>query len=348
MASIMAMQLIAAHTSSPPLSEDVQFDRATALRLASETAGEFAAYDAAVGFRQQLLTAAPTDEENRIELIRLLAASGRKGEAIQNLAATIADRNATRTLRWQAVWLTPEIVGNDQSVWVKVRDGVRALSANDTEMNTALESLSLSAGGRTEEAIRLIKEAETNMPNEYLSSLHAILEKTNAGEALNSFSRALIAAREPRVSKSFGFVEDELLEQMIVMYLKQNQTRAALKVAEQVSAFQPNRNSIEQQDGAGTDLRPLLERYQTLRQRAENRKRTSRAHLLARLSTAAEQVGELNRALAFERLRLALVNSVSERNATQARVDHLEQLQSAAGRIRRVALVVDQKLVASE
>ena len=351
-ASIMANRLIAAHTSTPPMSEDVQFDRASAFRLASEIAGEFGVYDAAINFRQQLLTTSPTNEENRIELIRLLAVSGKKDEAMQNLAATIADRDATRTLRWQAVWLTPEIVGNDPSIWVKVRDGVRALSANDTEMNTALESLSLGVAGRRDEAINLITATETSMPNQYLSSLHAILEKTNAsaGDALTSFSKTLIAVREPSVSKSFGFVEDEPLEQIVVLYLKQNQTRAALKVAEAIPAFQSNKNAVSQMNEAGSDVQPSLgvERYQTLRQRAERRKRTSHTNLLALLSSAAEQVGDLNRALEFERLRLASVNTLSERNATQARLDHLEQLQTAAARIRRVSLVVDQKLVASD
>jgi hypothetical protein len=193
----------------------------------------------------------------------------------------------------------------------------------------------------------LIAATEAVMPNEYLSSLQAILEKTNAsaGDALNSFTRTLIAAREPIVAKSFGFVEDELLEQMIVLYLKQNQSRAALKIAERISAFRANNNSIE----TVIDPRFLLEtngRYQTLRRRAEHRKRATHANLLAMLSAAAEQVGDLNRALEFERLRLASVNTPSERNATQARVDHLEQLQQT--RMPKLSLVVDQRLVSSE
>lgn len=346
-ASLMTIDVIAAHDAGNPQSEDVQFDRATALRLASETAGEFAAYDAAINFRQQLLTLSPADEENRIELVRLLAANGKKDEAIQNLATTIADRNATRTLRWQAIWLSPEIVGNDSSLWVNVRDRVRSLNASDTEMYTALEALSLNAAGRTDEAIKLIAAAEISMPNQFLTSLHAILAKnSSAADAVNSFTRALIATRESTVSKSFGFVEDEPLEQMIVLYLKQNQTRAALKLAERVPAFQWNKDSVAQ-----TEMRPLAsgrQRYQTLRERAERRKRTTAANLLAMLSTAAEHVGDLNRAIELERLRLAFVDTVSERNATQARLDNLQQLQTTEGRRRKAPFVIDQKLVATD
>jgi hypothetical protein len=71
-------------------------------------------------------------------------------------------------------------------------------------------------------------------------------------------------------------------------------------------------------------------------------------NLLAMLSAVAEQLGDLNRAVEFERLRLALVDNLSERHATQARLDHLQQLQITADGMRKVPLVVDQRLVASD
>ena len=353
MAALMAMQLIAAHATSSPESEDVQFDRASALRVASETAGEFAAFDAAINFRQQLLTTSPTDEENRIELIRLLATSGKKQEAIQNLAATIADRNATRTLRWQSIWLTPEIVGKDPSLWLTVRNRVRALNSSDSEMNTALEVLSLNAAGRVDEATKLITGIETSRPNAYLNSLHAVLDRTKGSpaDAVINFTRALIASKEPIVTKSFGFVEDEPMEQIVSLYLKLNQPRAALRVAERISAFQSDKKSVEQEQEAGKESQLLLktaDRYQTLRERTESRQRTTHMNLLAMLSAAAEQLGDLNRAVEIERLRLALVGTLSERHATQARLDHLQQLQSSVARVRKESLVIDQRLVADE
>jgi hypothetical protein len=255
-----------------------------------------------------------------------------------------------RTLRWQAIWLTPEIVGNDSSLWLNVRDRVRSVNASDTEMNTALEALSLSSTGRVDEAVKLIAAAEPTLPNEYLTSLRAITERSaSTADALNSFTRGLIAARETKVSMSFGFVQDEPLEQIVALYLKQNQGRAALKVAERVAAFQTNKNSTTQTDETGK--RPLLggfERYQTLRERTQNRQRASRANLLALLSIAAEQIGDLNRAVELEQLRLALVDTASDRKATVARLDHLQQLQAAPGRFRKVSLVVDQRLVGGD
>jgi hypothetical protein len=272
-ASLMAMPVIAAHTDGQAQSENVQFDAATALRLASETAGEFGAFNAATNFRQQLLTASPADEENRIELIRLLAVSGKKDEAIQSLAATITDREASRRLRWQAVWLTPEIVGSDPALWASFRERT---NARDSEMNTALAALSLSAAG--------------------------------------------------------SFVEGDVLEQQVAVYLKQNQPRAALKVAEGIAAFQPNNNSE-------TGTQPSVKRYQTLRERAQSQKLSTHINLLALLSVAAEQIGDLNRAVELERLRLAL-----DRNATEARLDRLQQLQSL--HTRKATLAIDQRLTA--
>jgi hypothetical protein len=140
------------------------------------------------------------------------------------------------------------------------------------------------------------------------------------------------------------FVEDESLEQIVALYLKQNQPRAALKVAERIAAFQADKNSTAE------GPRPLvdtLSRYQTLHQRAEDRERAAHADLLALLSRAAEQLGDLNRAVQLEQLRLALVHTISEKNATQARLDHLQQLQNAA-RERKGSFVIDQRLVASD
>src|SRR6185503_12659093 len=173
-----------------------------------------------------------------------------------------------------------------------------------------------------DEAVKLVAAVETNVPNEYLSSLRAILEKNrSAADALNSFTRSLIAVREASVIRSFGFVEDEPLEQIVALYLKQNQLRAALKVAERVVVFQ-SKNLPAQVDETGK--RPQLnnlDSYQTLSERWEQRQRASRAKLLARLSIAAEQIGDLNRAVELERLRLVFVDTLVERNATQARLD---------------------------
>ncbi|HJT27928.1 MAG TPA: tetratricopeptide repeat protein [Pyrinomonadaceae bacterium] len=328
-AAIASLPLIAKYSERNSSTEELtQIDPATALALAAEMAAEFGEFDVALGFRQQLLVQSPDDEQNQIELVRLLAANGKTDDAIQQLADIISNRTLTRTTRWQAVWLAPELVAQNVSRWEKLRDRVRNVSPNDSEMNVALESLSLAS-----------VKAEIDAPNAYLSSLRAIIEKRagNNADSLNSFTRALVETRESAAWKSFAFLEDEPLEQLVALYLKQNQPGAGLKLAERVAAFQPNQNLAEQVTTA---------RYQTLQQRAEERSRASHINLLELLSIAAEQLGDLNRAYDLEQLRLALLTKQTDRDLAQARLNHLREARTGT-QPRKLSLVIDQRFVAA-
>ena len=294
-------------------------------------AGEFGELEVALGFRQQLLVESPDDEQNQIELVRLLSANGKSDDAIQQLADIIGNRMLTRNTRWQAVWLAPEILAQNSSQWEKLRDRVRSISPNDSEMNVALESLSLSS-------VKPLAGAENDAPNAYLSSLRAVIEKRagNNVESRNSFTRALVESRESAAWQSFAFVEDEPLEQLVALYLKENQPGAALKLAERLAAFQPNQNSVAQEATAA--------RYQTLQQRADERRRASHVNLLELLSIAAEQLGDMNRAEELEQLRFALLIKQPDRELAQARLNHLRELRTGA-QSRKLSLVIDQRVV---
>jgi hypothetical protein len=328
-AAIASLPLVAKYSEgSSSMEELAQIDPATALPLAAEMAGEFGEVEAALGFREQLLAQSPDDEQNQIELVRLLSANGKTDDAIQQLAAIISNRMLTRNTRWQAVWLAPELVAQNSSLWDKLRERVRSLSPNDSEMNIALESLA---------SVKPLAGAENDAPNAYLSSLRAIIEKRagNDAESRNSFMRALVESRESAAWTSFAFVEDEPLEQLVALYLKDNQPEAALKLAERVAAFQPNQNLAEQLTTG---------RYQTLQQRTEERRRSSHINLLELLSNAAEQLGDLNRAYDLEQLRLALLIKQPDRDLAQARLNHLHELRNGA-QPRKLSLVIDQRLV---
>ena len=196
-------------------------------------------------------------------------------------------------------------------------------------MNVALESLSLSS-------VKLFDGAQ----NASLSSLRAIIEK-NAGlnqDSRNSFTRALIQSKDSNAWQSFAFVEDEPLEQIVALYLKENQPVAALKLAERVAAFQPKKDEQDQAQLL------FVARYQTLLQRAEERRRASHVNMLESLSIAAEQIGDLNRAYELEQLRLALLSKQSDRDLALARLDHLREVRNGA-QPRKLSLVIDQRLV---
>jgi Flp pilus assembly protein TadD len=331
-AAIASMPLVAQYSEGTTTTLEVtQIEPATALGLAAEMTGEFGEFEAALAFREQLEVESPDDEQNQIELVRLLGVTGKLDDAIQKLAEIIGNRTLTRNARWQAVWLAPELVAQNASRWAKLRDRVRSLSPNDSEMSVALEALSLNSVP--------LAEAENDAPNAYLSSLRAIIEKQagNNAESRNSFTRALVESRESAAWKAFAFVEDEPLEQLVALYLKDNQPNAALKIAERVAAFQPNQS----QQGVVTTAR-----YQTLQQRAEERRRSSHVNLLESLSIAAERLGDLKRAYELEQLRLALLIKQRDRDLAQARLDHLREVQNGV-QPRKLSLVIDQRFVGS-
>src|SRR6185436_16660203 len=194
-AAIASLPLTAKSSEGTTTTGEVtQIDPAPALQLAAEMTAEFGEFEAALAFRQQLLVESPDDEQNQIELVRLLAANGNQDDAIQKLAEIIGNRTLTRNTRWQAVWIAPEVVAQNSSSWEKLRDRVRSLASNDSEMSVALESLSLSSAGQVSEAVKLLAGAENDAPNPYLISLRAIIQKQagNNAESRNSFTRALV------------------------------------------------------------------------------------------------------------------------------------------------------------
>ena len=329
-AAITSLPLVAKYSEGAVTTGEVaQIDPATALQLAAEMAGEFGEFEVALGFRQQLLVVSPDDEQNQIELVCLLGANGKSDDAIQKLAEIIGNRTLTRNTRWQAVWLAPELVAQNASLWGKLQERVRSISPTDTEMNVALESLSLGS-------VKSIAGAENNPQ---LISLRAIIEKRagNNAESRNSFTRALVESRDSAAWKAFAFLEDEPLEQIVALYIKENQPAASLKLAERVAAFQSNQS---EQAVATAGI------YQTLQQRVEERSRASHVNLLELLSNAAEQLGDLNRACELEQVRLALLIKQPDRDLAQARLDHLRELRNGA-QPRKLSLVIDQRLVGS-
>lgn len=353
-----ALPLVKAHAVENPAVElpsgREDIEEADALRLAAEKAGEFVQFDAALTYRQQLLALSPNDEENRIELVRLLAMTKKTDEAIENLAAIIGDRLVTRSARWQALWVATEITDQRPALWTKLRERVRILKANDTEMDAALQVLSLTSADQIEEAVKLVESNERTDPNPQLTFLRGVIEKKQGREAnsLDSFTRALMASRDSKVWQPFAVNEDKPLAQIIRLYLKQNQPRAALKLATQDPDLQPNESAADdgerQPDKVAIDESEVeTKRYQTLRARTAVRQRNARAELLELLSTAAEQIGDLSRAAELEKARLDFLVKTADKETAKTRIERLRKMQHQTDSKRKPELVIDQRLVSS-
>jgi tetratricopeptide (TPR) repeat protein len=333
-------------------------DHLEALRLAAETATSFAEFDAGINYRQQLLVASPEDETNHIELVQLLAEKKDYEEAINQLAQIIGDRRASRHARWQAVSLSSEIIGARDELWAKLKERVRAAGEGDDEMLAALDALSLSNAGHWDEAIKLISTKEAANPNPYLSFFGALLEKrAQSADALAGFIRTLVAQRDTQVSEAFLF-EENPLRQIIRFYVVNGQPRAALLASELDPTLKESGDEAERDENvpAADEQEIQVEiqasaakdgtRYQTLRERAAEREIRSRKELLGLLSGAAEQVGDLNRAVEFERVRLKLLTATTERQSAEARIGQLLTRQKENSRRAVVTYSVDQSLIA--
>ncbi|HEV7683050.1 MAG TPA: hypothetical protein VGO68_13055 [Pyrinomonadaceae bacterium] len=329
----------------PPASEAVA--QTEGLRLAAETAAEFGQFETALAYRQQLLAASPDDEENRIELVRLLASSKKTDEAIENLATIIGDRLTTRSARWRAAWLAPEITEQKPELWNKLRERVKTLNGSDSEIADVLQSLALSSTRQTEAAAKLILAQTSADPNPQLWFVRAVLEKQQGREtdSLSSFTHALIATSDTSIWQPFGLSEAEPIEQMIRLYLKQNQPRAALKLAERATTLQRKGTPAEDEAATADEPDGPAKKYQTLAAQTAERQEKSRAELLELLSIAAEQVGDLNRAAELETTRIAFLVQPGDRQAAELRIKRLRELQRTAERERKPSLIVDQKLV---
>jgi tetratricopeptide (TPR) repeat protein len=347
---LAALAVVKAHavegTSAelPPASEAAV--QTEGLQLAAGTAAEFGQFDAALAYRQQLLISSPDDEENRIELVRLLAASKKTDDAIESLATIIGDRLTTRTARWQAVWLAPEITEQKLELWNRLRERVKTLNSSDSEMAAALESLALSSTRQTDEAAKLILAQTSADPNPQLWFVRAVLEKQQGREtdSLSSFTNALIATGDSSVWQPFGLSEDGPIEQIIRLYLKQNQPRAALKLAERATNLQRKGAPDENEESTATPETPAKQ-YRTLSARTAERQEKSRAELLELLSNAAEQIGDLNRAAELETTRIAFLVNTADKQIAHLRLDRLREAQRKVERTRKPSLMVDQKLV---
>ncbi|MDT5121343.1 MAG: hypothetical protein QOC96_825 [Acidobacteriota bacterium] len=334
-------------------------DRKESLRLTAETASSFAEFDAALNYRQQLLALSPEDETNRIELVRLLAEKKSDEEAINQLAQIIGDRTVSRRARWQAVWLASEVIGAKDDLWAMLKERVHAINAGDAEMLAALDALSLSHTGHTDEAIKLIATMEAKDPNPYLIFFRALLEKRERNaDALAAFIRTTIAGKDAKVSDAFP-LEENPIRQMIRFYALDEEPRAALLVSELDPSLKEGGGTARDENvdsasgseqsvrvNSDASLTKDVPRYLTLRERVGEREAQSRTELLHLLSEAAEKIGDLSRAIEFERARLKLLTASSEHQSSEARINQLLSRRKENSRREVVSYRVDQNLIA--
>jgi cellulose synthase operon protein C len=351
-AEIASLQWVKARAVEDPRIEKPEpsnsINKNLALKFASEIAAQYQQLDAAIDYRRKLQSLNTSDAENRIELVRLLAEKRKYDDAITGLASIISDREATRTSRWRAVWLAPEIIGERKQLWTTLQQSVQAGCPKDIEMITALKALYYSSTGQPAEALRLINTIASDNPNYYLRNFSGLLKNKNRqySEALSDFSASLTESQASRDQTAFNYAEDDPLRQMIRVYILIDSPRAALKLSETdpdlkivivdgSNVAEPEIREEENSPGPAT----LVKRSLELRD-------GSRIELLGLLSEASERTGDLNRAVDFEKTRLSLLTRDVERKRSDLRIKRLIVQQKERLNNRAIPYSVDQRLVA--
>ncbi|HEY6401921.1 MAG TPA: hypothetical protein VI479_10960, partial [Blastocatellia bacterium] len=318
---VKARAVTAEWIQRPEPSNHIQL--ADALRVAAETAAEFDQFTIAIEYRRRLSTLLPEDNANTLELARALGASGKNDEAANQLASLISGRRASRQIRWTALWIAPEIVksANSPIGWASFDQQLRA--AKDQEMIAAVEARSMIAQGRFDDALKRLDDALKTIPSAQLKLFRAISQK-NAGretDALRSLLDSMIGFGDSWIAAPFGATEDEQRWQVVRLYAKQGQPRAALKLA----------GADERLKGQATvsdeRIQGAKDRFISLPERSIRRLSRSRFEMLGLLSTSAEQIGELEKAIEFETARLNLSPDAAERRKSESRIEQLKTKQ---------------------
>jgi cellulose synthase operon protein C len=333
-------------------------DSTRALTFAAEIAALYGQINLAINYRDNLLRLDPSNETNQIELARLLAWNNEIDKALETLFKLISDRNSSRRSRWSAVWAIEEISRKDKSIWVTLDQ--KMVDLKDSEMKTALKALSLWSTGKIDEGLKEMEDNSAIQITPFGAFLYGSMLKDSRKqlEALKRFTTIYTVDQRGNMLSSLTYTKDSPLRQMVRSYLELNSPYAALRLAStdyDLSLQENEDGSVEKREPeVREDLLQVEEDkpgqpkpYRTLQELSDAHKRQSKIAMLKLLSEAAESVGDLNRAMSFERIILALVRNDKEKLSIQQRIDKISDMQKIITNQGSSSLVVDHNLVSS-
>ncbi|HSE39003.1 MAG TPA: hypothetical protein VLG74_17000, partial [Blastocatellia bacterium] len=314
-------------------------DNTKALQLAAETAGRAGLYSDAIDFREQIARANPDDAVNKLELARVVAAAGRAGDAVDQLASLLGERTAPNSARAQAAEVLGDLVKTDRSL------ASRALSSLDRQM--ANSDAVLLARAAINEATGNGDQARTALAGVNAGPLAAVaqmklgllaLAARRDAEAVTSFERALYLDADGAITNTIAFRSAGPRSQLITLYGKSGRDLAAIRLAEgepegPQSLFSSTVRSALTSGVTRADSRssvsfePSLEITRS-RQGGLNTiadlngaaAASARDDLLASLVESAARLGEYDRAMAVERLRAAEAVKPDEKTSIEKRL----------------------------
>jgi tetratricopeptide (TPR) repeat protein len=187
--------------------------------------------------------------------------------------------------------------------------------------------------GQSDNALKRLDDAVAVIPSAQLKLFRALSQK-NAGresDALRSLLDSMIGFGDTWISSPFNSTEDEQRWQVIRLHAKQGQHRAALKLAaadEWLKGKSPVREDYWRPVEANSErVDAAKTRFISLSERSSRRLFQSQLDLLGLLSTSAEQIGELEKAIDFETARLNISPDSAERRKSESRIEQLRAKQ---------------------
>jgi predicted Zn-dependent protease len=312
-----------------------------ALGLAASTAGRIGLYENAIDFREQIARINPDDATNKVELVRVIASSGKTSDAIDRAIGLLGDRATPNSAKAQVAEVLGQLVAADKSQAAPVTSSAARLAQGSPEAGLLSGIISI-ATGRTEEGRQMLLRVKG--PLEPVAQLEAGLVSLGAGrsaEAAGAFERALYLDADGTLASSVFFRALEPRVQLILTYGRIGRDAAALRLAEsdgdtgrsfisaQVRSALAGVGERAESSGEFVFEPPLQsppESTATLRTLAElNSETASRAEheLLPVLAESAARLGRFDRAIAIARLRAADAKKAEEKAAAEKRLDEM-------------------------
>ncbi len=316
-AHIHSLDLVKNYLPQTPQLFEIQSEydltQSSSLKIAAEISARFGEISIAISSRRKILAISPYDGVNQIELAWLLEHTGESEEVMQLLTSVISNRNIARNERWQAIFIARIIWGNNESQWKLFRHMTENQNPADLEMADAITAFLQVSSGDFAGAIRTIENVPYQSPQ--MLFLRSIIHR-NAGQNSGEFE-SLLDARKSQfdLGETFGFSETNPQIGILEWYLDADQPRAAIKLASENEAFK----------FANSQFSIAGFKYPTMAQRASANYRDSSLRVLGLLTNAAEEIGELEIAVDFEKKKAEFLRDAAELEISRERIATLER-----------------------
>jgi predicted Zn-dependent protease len=314
-------------------------DNLRVLRLAAETAAKINRFADALDFREQIARANPDDASNRLELARVMSASGRNSEAMERLIALLEERTTPNSVKAQIAEVVGEIAKTDRPSAEKIQ----RLSQRAGLQDGAGEQL---AGAAFDESTGNLERAQITLsrvkgPLESVAQVKLGLINRKAGrdaEAAANFERAISLDPDERLTGAIAFRASSSRSQLITLYSKLQRDQAAIRLTEgetdsksllSAAARQAlNAAGEETEKAATTVFEPSLEitkskitGLKTIAEGNESATAGVQNELILALAESSARLGRLDRAIALERLRASVANRAEDKVAIEKRIE---------------------------